>query len=77
MVLIFTSSHLNKKAKLPFIQKASQQLDSIKFIMQIAWEIKALDDKKYIKISEHLNEAGKMVGGWLKQLKENPPDRRI
>lgn len=41
--------------------------------LQIAWEIKALDNKKYIALSEHLNEVGRMLGGWNKQVRrENP-----
>jgi len=36
------------------------------------WEIKALDNKKFILLSEKLNEIGKMLGGWSKQVtKEN------
>lgn len=69
--LIFTASRLNKSDKLLFVQKASLHLDNLKFLVQIAWEIKVLDDKKYIRISENLNEAGKMIGGWLKQIKTN------
>lgn len=40
-----------------------------KFFLQIAWEIKALDNKKYIMLSECLNEIGRMLGGWIKGLK--------
>jgi predicted membrane chloride channel (bestrophin family) len=53
---------------LPIITKASNNLDLLKFFLQIAWEIKALDNKKYIALSEKLNEMGKMLGGWRKQL---------
>ena len=37
-------------------------------MLQIAWEIKALDAKKYILLSGKLDEIGRMLGGWLKQL---------
>jgi hypothetical protein len=43
-------------------------MDIAKFFLQIAWEIKALDTKKYILISEQLNEVGRMLGGWSRQL---------
>lgn len=39
----------------------------LKFFLRVAWEIKSLDNKKYIIISEHLEEIGKMLGGWQKQ----------
>jgi hypothetical protein len=41
----------------------------LKFFLQVAWEIKALDNKKYIRLSEKLDEIGKMLGGWLKSIK--------
>ena len=39
----------------------------LKFFLQIAWGIGALDDKKYVAISKYLIEIGKMLGGWIKQ----------
>lgn len=64
---IFIASRLAREQKLPFLQKASAKLDLLKFFLQIAWEIKSLDNKKYIALSECLNEIGKMLGGWQKQ----------
>jgi hypothetical protein len=70
--LIFIASYLNKNQKMPYVQKAIAKLDLIKFFLQITWEIKALNNKKYIILSEKLNEIGKMLGGWYRQLvKEN------
>jgi len=38
------------------------------------WETKSLDDKKYVTISEQLNQIGKMLMGWNNQnLKQNSP----
>ncbi len=55
-----------------YLQKAGVKLDVLKFFLQIAWEIKALDNKKYAALSQHLNEVGKMLGGWMKRTsKEN------
>ena len=68
--LLFTASYLGKEQKLPYLQKAGNKLDILKFFLQIAWEIKALDNKKYILLSEHLNEIGNMVGGWSKGLQK-------
>lgn len=64
---VFIASRLIKDQKLPFLQKASAKLDLLKFFLQIIWEIKSLDNKKYIALSEGLNEIGKMLGGWQKQ----------
>jgi hypothetical protein len=40
----------------------------------ILWEIKSIDTKKYIALSEPIHEIGKMLGGWNGQLnKQNSP----
>ena len=70
---IVVASYLSKQDKLPYLKKATIKLDVLKFFLQVAWEIKALDTKKYITLSEKLDEVGRMLGGWIKQLsKENP-----
>lgn len=77
--LTFTAVYLNKEQKLPVVQKAAAKLDLLKFFLQIAWEIKAIDNKKYQILSEPLVEIGKMFGGWLKQIqsqiKPNPASK--
>lgn len=70
---VFVASYLGKNQKLPYVQKAAAKLDLLKFFLQIIWEIKALDNKKYAMVSEKLDRIGKMLGGWFRQLnKENP-----
>ena len=63
-----TASYLNRGQKFPYVQKAVLKLDILKFFLQVSWKIKALDNKKFIMLSEKLDEIGKMLGGWLKQL---------
>ena len=64
---IFIASNKTRERKGIYLAKASEEFDLLKFFMQVAWEIKLLDDKKYIELSKHLIEIGKMLGGWLKQ----------
>jgi hypothetical protein len=63
---IFLAGYSNQTEKIIYLRRASLKLDSLKFFLQVSWEIKALDNKKYIKLSEYLNEIGKMLGGWMK-----------
>ena len=62
-----------KAQKLPIVQRATTKLDAVKFFVNIAWELKALDSKKYLGLSEPLTEIGRMLGGWRKQLENNTP----
>lgn len=71
--LIFGSCSMVAKEKLPLLNKSSTKLDLLKFLLRIAWEIKSLDNKKFILISERLDEIGKMLGGWINHLKEKLP----
>ncbi len=72
----FSASVSIKEQKLSHIRKASLKLDVLKFFLQVAWEGKALDSKKYIVMSQRLAEIGRMLGGWQKQVmgikKETP-----
>ena len=72
--LVYTASFLPKEEKLPHLQRAAVKIDLLKFFFQIGWEIKSLDNKKYIMFSEQLDEIGRMLGGWARQAapKETP-----
>lgn len=73
--LLFLAGYTSKSQKLVIVQRAATKLDALRFFLNIAWEIKALDGKKYIRLSEPLTEVGKMLGGWRKQLQnETPPE---
>ncbi|MCX6721560.1 MAG: four helix bundle protein, partial [Candidatus Staskawiczbacteria bacterium] len=63
------ASYSDKVEKLISLKGASVKLDLLKFFLQIAWEIKSLDNKKYVLLSERLDEIGRMLGGWIKVLK--------
>ena len=63
-VLAAAGSKPNDKCE--HLSKASSKLDLLKFFLQIAWEVKAISDKKFLLLSENLVEIGKMLGGWMK-----------
>ena len=73
---IFIAAYLGREQKLPYLQKAATKLDLVKFFLQIIWEIKALDNKQYIVLSEPLEKIGMMLGGWIKQLTPPPGNSR-
>ena len=71
------ASYLAKEQKIPYLRRASLKLDLLKFFLRIAWESKALDSKKYIELSKHLEEIGKQIGGCQRGItsKQNPARR--
>jgi hypothetical protein len=68
--LIIQASYAQKNEKSLIVQNASIKLDTLKFLLQTAWELKLLDHKKYSSLSLPLSEIGKMLGGWLKYLEK-------
>lgn len=67
-IVIATTEY--REQKQPHIRTASAKLDLLKFFLQMAWNIQAIDTKKYTLFSEALFEIGKMLGGWKKQLEK-------
>jgi four helix bundle protein len=63
-ILIAASN--TKPEKSAFLNNASVKLDFLKIIIRLAEEIRALDQKKYLKLEGNLQEIGKMLGGWIR-----------
>lgn len=66
--LSFIASYSNLETKPPLINKTIIKIDLLKLLVQIAWEQRAIDNNKFIELSNRLLEIGKMLGGWRKQL---------
>lgn len=70
---IFLASYTHTTEKQALLNKGISKVDLIKLLLQLAWEIKALDNKKYAVLAEKFSEIGKMLGGWKKQLQNKTP----
>jgi hypothetical protein len=71
---ISCAAFLPREEKQPYIKVAIRKTDAVKIFLLILWETKSLDNKKYLAVSEKINEIGRMLGGWSGQLaKQNSP----
>lgn len=71
------ATFLSKEEKTPYIRLAIRKINTVTVFLLILWENKSLDNKKYIALSEKINEIGKILGGWLGQnLKQNSPIKK-
>lgn len=50
------------------------ELDTLKFLVSVAWEGKLVSHKQYETVAVKLEEVGKMLGGWRKSL--GNPDKK-
>ena len=72
--LIFQASFSGERGeKMTLISRSISKLNLLNFFLQIAWEHKYLDNKKYALLAESLDEVGRMLGGWRKQLSQKTP----
>ena len=69
---LINARHQSSIKKIEPLERATMKLELLKLLFQVMWEIKYIDNKKYIAISDPLNEIGKMLGGWLKYVKDLP-----
>lgn len=69
----FLASYSAQSEKIPILDRAISRVDLIKLLLQLAWDIRALDTNKYAQIGEELAEIGRMLGGWRRQLIQKTP----
>lgn len=69
----FLASYAHKDTKIGHLEKCISRVDLLKLLLQLAFEIQALDTKKYINLSLQLEEVGRMLGGWRKGLETKTP----
>jgi len=74
--VLATASFLLREEKLPYICLSIRKVDTLKIFLMMLWETKSIDNKKYIILSEKIDEIGRMLGGWSGQLqKQNSPNK--
>lgn len=73
---ISVAGFLKPEEKQPWVRLAIRKSDTLKVLLMILWESKSIDDKKYINLSEKIDNFGRDLGGWSgKLIKENSPVR--
>ena len=70
----FFASYAQAEEKRILLNKSISKVDLVKLLLQLAWETKALDNKKYAHLSEQFSEIGRMLGGWKRQLLNKTPE---
>ena len=66
--LAYFSHKENRQVK---VDSCVLTLDTLKFLISIAWEAKLVSHKQYEDLSIKLNEVSKMLAGWQKYLQGN------
>ncbi len=67
---ILLASQTPKDEKLPILEKTSMKLNFLRVFVRLMKETKALDNKKYVVLQELIDEIGRMLGGWLRSIRQ-------
>lgn len=67
---ILLASQLSKLEKLPHLERVSAKLNMLRLFLRLAKDTKVLDLKKCLQLQEIVDEIGRMLGGWMKSIKE-------
>lgn len=59
------------RSKGTVLRRANMNLEKIRILMRICFELRFFSRKSYEHSSLHINEVGKMLGGWMKQQQED------
>jgi hypothetical protein len=60
-----------KTAKYPFLNSARIQTETLKRLLRLAFELKAVNHKNYLNWEHNLYEISKMINGWIGYINKN------
>jgi len=59
------------RKKEPMLKRANLRIAVVRHLWRMAFELKVISSKRYAHGSELLEQLGKQIGGWLKQVNSN------
>ena len=65
---IISAGNAKQEWKIPAIDKALVKLEIEKVLVRLAHEIGSMDEGQYLRLSERLQEIGRMLGGWRRSI---------
>jgi hypothetical protein len=53
--------------KLALLKEANLKLEHFRYLVRLSYDLRFIDLRKYEFVSRETNEAGRMIGGWIRQ----------
>jgi four helix bundle protein len=66
----------DRPEKLNKLQSADDNLSELRFMVEAGMELKFVHLKQYNQFCIQVSEVGKMLGGWIKYVKNPPPQHK-
>jgi four helix bundle protein len=67
--LFIEAEYSPRSSKIVILEKASVKLDFLKLLVRMSYDLKLINEKKYLDLESQLQEIGKMLGGWIRSNK--------
>lgn len=67
---IMQASSVGKSEKLLVLVSVSNKLNLLRIMIRLSKDTRIIDIKRYDSFQNSLDEIGRMLGGWIKQVKE-------
>lgn len=67
---ILLASSQSKKEKASTLELASLKLNMLRIFIRLMKDVKTIDSKKYVNLEGMVDEIGRMLGGWIRSIKQ-------
>ncbi len=71
--LLMLATQRHKRDKYMALELASAKLNVLRVLVRLAKDVKTIDTKRYIVLESHIDEIGRMLGGWMRSIIAPPP----
>lgn len=71
--LLMLATQRHKRDKYIALEMASAKLNVLRVLVRLAKDVKTIDTKRYIVLESHIDEIGRMLGGWMRSIIAPPP----
>lgn len=63
---LLSAGYAGRANKIDTLEIASTKLNVLRFFIRLMKEMRTIDNKRYIVLQEHIDEIGRMLGGWIR-----------
>lgn len=63
---ILEAGYSKSSDKAAILERASMKLNLLRFFVRLMKETRSIDTKKYTALQAHIDEIGRMLGGWIR-----------
>ena len=67
---LLKTGYLPQEKRADHLLQVSARVDVLRVFLRLSFDVKAINQKKYIALQAITDEIGRMLGGWIKSLKQ-------